>query len=119
MRRTIVRRSHSPLRLGGVGATAGLGHLSWPGLGRQGRASQLPLPGGQGKAIHSMPAATQVPIYVASLDPRVLEITGELADGWIGSTFMREHADVFTGRLRADAAAMPSGPATTAANSSS
>jgi alkanesulfonate monooxygenase SsuD/methylene tetrahydromethanopterin reductase-like flavin-dependent oxidoreductase (luciferase family) len=82
-------------------------------------AYQLPLPGGQGKAIRSMLPAIQVPIYVASLDPRVLEITGDLADGWIGNTFMPEHADIFTGRLRAGAAAMPSGRATTAANSSS
>jgi hypothetical protein len=38
---------------------------------------------------------TQVPIYVASLGPRDLELTGELADGWIGNALMPEQADVF------------------------
>jgi F420-dependent oxidoreductase-like protein len=73
-------------------------------LSHDGRAYQLPLPGGQGKAIRSMLPASRVPIYVASLGPRNLELTGELADGWIGNTFMPEHADVFLHRLRAGAA---------------
>ncbi len=73
-------------------------------LSHQGRAYQLPLPGGQGRAIRSMLPATTVPVYVASLGPRNLELTGELADGWIGNTFMPEHADVFLGPLRAGAA---------------
>jgi alkanesulfonate monooxygenase SsuD/methylene tetrahydromethanopterin reductase-like flavin-dependent oxidoreductase (luciferase family) len=45
-----------------------------------------------------------VPIYVAALGPRNLELTGELADGWIGNTFMPEHARVFLDRLAAGAA---------------
>jgi F420-dependent oxidoreductase-like protein len=73
-------------------------------LSYHGRAYQLPLPGGRGRAIRSMLPAARVPIYVASLGPRNLELTGELADGWIGNTFMPEHADIFTGRLRAGAA---------------
>jgi F420-dependent oxidoreductase-like protein len=73
-------------------------------LNYHGRAYQLPLPGGRGRAIRSMLPPTQVPIYVASLGPRNLELTGELADGWIGNAFMPEHAEVFTGRLRAGAA---------------
>jgi F420-dependent oxidoreductase-like protein len=73
-------------------------------LSHQGRVYQLPLPGGWGKAIHSMLPATFVPIYVAALGPRNLELTGEVADGWIGNTFMPEHADVFLDRLRAGAA---------------
>jgi F420-dependent oxidoreductase-like protein len=72
-------------------------------LSHQGRAYQLPLPDGQGRAIRSMLAPSAVPIYVASLGPRNLELTGELADGWIGNTFMPEHADVFLDRLRAGA----------------
>ena len=47
---------------------------------------------------------TRVPIYVAALGPRNLELTGELADGWIGNTFMPEHADAFLDRLRAGTA---------------
>jgi F420-dependent oxidoreductase-like protein len=73
-------------------------------LTHQGRIYQLPLPGGSGRAIRSMLPATQVPIYVASLGPRNLELTGELADGWIGNTFMPEHAAAFLDPLRMGAA---------------
>lgn len=73
-------------------------------LSHAGRAYQLPLPGGQGRAIRSMLPPASIPIYVASLGPRNLELTGELADGWIGNTFMPEHAEVFLDRLRAGAA---------------
>jgi F420-dependent oxidoreductase-like protein len=73
-------------------------------LSHQGTAYQLPLPGGQGRAIRSMLPPAAVPIYVASLGPRNLELTGELADGWIGNTFIPEHAAVFLDRLRAGAA---------------
>ena len=72
-------------------------------LSHAGRAYQLPLPGGQGRAIRSMLPPVSVPVYVASLGPRNLELTGELADGWIGNTFMPEHAGVFLDRLRAGA----------------
>ena len=64
-------------------------------LSHRGRAYELPLPGGQGRAIRSMLPPAPVPVYVAALGPRNLELTGELADGWIGNTFMPEHADVF------------------------
>jgi len=73
-------------------------------LSHTGRAYRLPLPDGQGRAIRSMLPPVSVPIYVASLGPRNLELTGELADGWIGNTFMPEHAEVFLDRLRAGAA---------------
>ena len=36
-----------------------------------------------------------IPIYIASLGLRNLRLTGELADGWKGTSFMPEHADVF------------------------
>jgi F420-dependent oxidoreductase-like protein len=73
-------------------------------LSHVGRAYQLPLPGGQGRAIRTMLPPASVPVYVASLGPRNLELTGELADGWIGNAFMPEHAEVFLDRLRAGAA---------------
>ena len=69
----------------------------------RGRVYQLPLPGGQGRAIRSMLPPAAVPVYVAALGPRNLELTGELADGWIGNTFMPEHAEAFLGPLRAGA----------------
>jgi len=34
-------------------------------------------------------------IYLAPLGPKSLEMTGELADGWLGTSFMPEAADVF------------------------
>jgi alkanesulfonate monooxygenase SsuD/methylene tetrahydromethanopterin reductase-like flavin-dependent oxidoreductase (luciferase family) len=41
-----------------------------------------------------------VPIYVAALGPANLRLTGELADGWIGNSFMPEHAEVFFAPMR-------------------
>ncbi len=73
-------------------------------LSHAGEVYQLPLPGGQGRALRSALAPAPVPIYVAALGPRNLELTGEVADGWIGNAFMPEHAEVFTDRLRAGAA---------------
>jgi len=68
-----------------------------------GRVYQLPLPGGPGRALRSALPPTRVPVYVAALGPRNLELTGEVADGWIGNVFMPEHAEVFISRLRAGA----------------
>ena len=44
------------------------------------------------------------PIYVAALGPRNLELTGELADGWLGNAFVPEHAEAFLEPLRSGAA---------------
>lgn len=60
----------------------------------------LPLPGGQGRALKAGAPPQQVPIYLATLGPKSLEMTGELADGWIASSFMPEHADVFFDPIR-------------------
>jgi alkanesulfonate monooxygenase SsuD/methylene tetrahydromethanopterin reductase-like flavin-dependent oxidoreductase (luciferase family) len=46
-----------------------------------------------------------VPIYVASLGPANLRLTGELADGWIGNSFLPETAGVFLDPIREGAAA--------------
>jgi F420-dependent oxidoreductase-like protein len=73
-------------------------------LEHDGRVYQLPLPGGAGRALRSPLPPAGVPIYVAALGPRNLELTGELADGWIGNIFIPEQARVFTGRLAAGAA---------------
>jgi F420-dependent oxidoreductase-like protein len=61
---------------------------------------ELPLPGGEGKALKSSAPPMQFPIYLATLSPKSLELTGELADGWIGTSFMPEHADVFLDHMR-------------------
>ncbi len=54
----------------------------------------LPRPGGEGKALRlSLPPKPDLPIYLATLGPKMLELTGELADGWLGTSFMAEAAD--------------------------
>jgi F420-dependent oxidoreductase-like protein len=73
-------------------------------LSHAGRVYQLPLPGGPGRALRSALPPTPVPIYIAALGPRNLELAGEVADGWIGNVFMPEHAGVFLHRLAAGAA---------------
>jgi F420-dependent oxidoreductase-like protein len=64
---------------------------------------QLPLPGGQGKALKTNARPHKIPIYLATLGPAALELTGEIADGWIGTSFMPDHADVFTRHIAAGA----------------
>jgi alkanesulfonate monooxygenase SsuD/methylene tetrahydromethanopterin reductase-like flavin-dependent oxidoreductase (luciferase family) len=62
----------------------------------KGQVYELPLPGGEGKALRSSARPQpDVPIYLATLAPRSLELTGEIADGWLGTSFMPEHARVF------------------------
>ena len=56
----------------------------------------LPRPGGEGKPIRlSQPPRPTLPIYLATLGPKSLELTGEQANGWLGTSFIPEHADVF------------------------
>lgn len=64
-------------------------------LSYSGQLYRLPLPGGEGKALRLGAPPRRVPIYLATLSPRSLELTGELADGWLGTSFMPEHAEVF------------------------
>ncbi|PRZ42164.1 F420-dependent oxidoreductase-like protein [Antricoccus suffuscus] len=51
-----------------------------------GKHFQLPLPDGEGKALKLTvhPVRAQIPIYLASVGPKNLELTGEVADGWLG-----------------------------------
>ena len=69
----------------------------------RGQVHHLPLPGGAGRAIRSSAPVGEVPIYVASLAPRSLEMTGELCDGWVGASFVPESAEAFLGPLRTGA----------------
>lgn len=65
----------------------------------------LPRPGGEGKALKSsIRPRPDLPIYLATLGPKSLELTGELADGWLGTSFVPEHADVLLDPIRAGAA---------------
>ena len=73
-------------------------------LAYEGEHYLLPRPGGEGKALRlSQPPRPKLPIYLATLGPKSLQMTGELADGWLGTCFLPEHADVFFNDLRAGA----------------
>jgi F420-dependent oxidoreductase-like protein len=54
----------------------------------------LPLPDGPGKALRLTvhPVRTDLPLYLAAVGPKNLELTGEVADGWLGIFFAPEHA---------------------------
>jgi len=70
-----------------------------------GQVYELPLPGGEGKALRSSARPQpNIPLYLATLSPRSLEMTGEIADGWLGTSFMPEHAHIFLDPLAAGAA---------------
>jgi len=68
-----------------------------------GRVYELPLPGGEGKSLRSSCRPREIPIYLATLSPRSLEMTGEIADGWLGTSFMPDHARVFFDHLETGA----------------
>jgi F420-dependent oxidoreductase-like protein len=79
-------------------------------VAHEGTFYPLPLPGGPGKALRLTvhPVRDRLPIYLAAIGPRNLELAGELADGWLAIFFAPEHAGellghVATGRSRADA----------------
>lgn len=74
-------------------------------LAYKGRVYELPLPGGEGKALRSGAEPVEhIPIYLATLSPKSLAMTGELADGWVGTSFMPEHAaEVFFDHIAAGA----------------
>jgi F420-dependent oxidoreductase-like protein len=66
-----------------------------------GKYHELPLPGGQGKALKlSQPGNPNIPIYLATLGPKALEYTGAAADGWLGTSFTPEHAAAHLDYLR-------------------
>ncbi len=75
--------------------------LSSERLQYAGKHYVLPRPGGEGKAIRlSQPPQHQLPIYLATLGPKALEMTGELADGWLGTSFIPEAAEVFLKHIK-------------------
>jgi F420-dependent oxidoreductase-like protein len=60
----------------------------------------------------SLPPNPDIPIYLATLSPKMLELTGEIADGWLGTSFVPEGSSAYfthldaglarSGRTRAD-----------------
>lgn len=57
----------------------------------------------KGLKLLAHPVRETVPIYLATLTPGGLRLTGELADGWIPTLFSPEHMDVFLPELEAGA----------------
>jgi F420-dependent oxidoreductase-like protein len=57
-----------------------------------GKQYQLPLPDGPGKALQLTvhPAREHIPIYLAAVGPKNLELTGEVADGWLAIFYSTE-----------------------------
>jgi F420-dependent oxidoreductase-like protein len=54
---------------------------------------QIPRAGGDAVPMRlSMRAEHKVPIYLATLSPAMLRVTGEIADGWLGTSFVPEGA---------------------------
>ena len=74
----------------------------------EGQHWTLPLPDGPGKALRLTvhPVRDRIPIYLAAVGPRNLELAGEIADGWLAIFYAPEFADelleaIRTGRERA------------------
>ncbi|WP_116109538.1 LLM class flavin-dependent oxidoreductase [Amycolatopsis ruanii] len=54
---------------------------------------RIPLPGGEAVPMRlSMRAEHEIPVYLATLSPAMLRLTGEIADGWLGTSFVPEGA---------------------------
>ena len=56
---------------------------------------KLPLPDGPGKALKLTiaPVQERIPIYIASIGPNNVRLTGEIADGWLPIFFSPEYVD--------------------------
>jgi F420-dependent oxidoreductase-like protein len=69
-----------------------------------GQTVRIPRPDGEARP---MRLATEpnsgIPIYVASLSPRMLRLTGAVADGWLGTSFVPEGAAAYLEPLSAGA----------------
>ncbi|MBE7187662.1 LLM class F420-dependent oxidoreductase [Jatrophihabitans endophyticus] len=68
-----------------------------------GQTYRLPLPDGPGKALHLMlhPVRDHIPIYLAAIGPKNLELCGEIADGWLPVFFAPGYADESLEHVRA------------------
>ncbi|MFL6240539.1 MAG: LLM class F420-dependent oxidoreductase [Actinomycetes bacterium] len=71
-----------------------------------GKHYTLPLPDGPGKALKLIvhPVREQIPVYLASIGPKNLELTGEIADGWLAIFFSPEYAGESMQHIKAGAA---------------
>jgi len=69
----------------------------------RGATYELPLPDGPGKALHLMmhPVREHLPIYLAAIGPKNLELAGEIADGWLPVFFAPGYAGESLARVEA------------------
>ncbi|WP_375498603.1 LLM class flavin-dependent oxidoreductase [uncultured Jatrophihabitans sp.] len=59
-----------------------------------GREFTIPLAGSDTRPMRlSIRAEQAIPVYLAALSPKLLQLTGEVADGWLGTSFVPEGAD--------------------------
>jgi len=63
----------------------------------------LPLPDGPGKALQLTvhPVRDHIPMYLAAVGPKNLELSGELFDGWLAIFFSADHAKELLGHIEA------------------
>ncbi len=68
-----------------------------------GSTYQLPLPDGPGKALTLTvhPVRDAIPLYLAAVGPKNLELTGEIADGWLAIFFSPDFAPESLRRIEA------------------
>jgi F420-dependent oxidoreductase-like protein len=66
-----------------------------------GQTYTLPLPDGPGKALQLTvhPVREHIPIYLAAVGPKNIELAGEIADGWLAVFFAAAHAGEARERL--------------------
>ncbi|MGH3450262.1 MAG: LLM class flavin-dependent oxidoreductase [Haloechinothrix sp.] len=74
--------------VGIVRQVSGGGKVSYSG-----KEFEIPLPGGDAVPMRlSTRPEHDIPIYLATLSPAMLRLTGEIADGWLGTSFVPEGA---------------------------
>ena len=81
--------------------------LSRKKLEYHGKHFELPLPDGPGKRIQLTvhPVREHIPVYLAAVGPKNLELTGEIADGWLAIFYSAQFAEeqlaaIKTGRAK-------------------
>ncbi len=66
-----------------------------------GKEFEIPLPGESRPMRLSTAPNPDIPIHLATLSPKLLELTGEIADGWLGTSFVPEGAQAYFSHLDA------------------
>ena len=62
-------------------------------ISHAGREFTIPLPDNDARSMRlSMHSEYDIPIYLAALAPKMLRLTGQIADGWLGTSFVPEGA---------------------------